>query len=154
MKEKLRKNIETFLFDYAVPTRMQEVLPRTAVFYIFFGSISTSIDIGIFYIAGEWFGLDYILAATAAFLCSSFLSFLSNKYLNFQNKSEKVVQQYGVFITIGISSLLWTYLFLYVFIDILGLHRMAAKVVTALIVAFYSYLVHTKLTFGMRRFSE
>ncbi len=153
MKDRIRKNLDVFLFQYCVPTRIQKLLPRTAILYIFFGVISTSVDLIVFYLCSTWLGIGYILAATVSFVFSSTTNFITNKYLNYQNASRKLALQYGVHFSIGLTTLLLTYLFLYFFIGILGLAPLVAKVMSAFILAFYSYFAHTYITFNHNRFS-
>lgn len=153
MKQYAQQWVDT-LFDLFVPGFVQERIPRQVILYIVYGSISTSVDILLFYIGGAFWGLGYIAAATLSFFAAGTTSFVLNKYLNFKNDSKKLVLQYIVFFAIGASSLLFTYLFLYVFIDILFMHRMAAKVITSLILAVYAYFANTSITFGHRYFQE
>ena len=154
MKERLRTTIDTLLFGRIIPRRIQALVSRQAILYIFYGCISATVDLSLFYICGAWFGLGYILSATVSFVFSSTTNFVTNKYLNYQNNSQRLARQYGVHFLVGLSSLLITYLFLAFFIGILGFGRMVSKVIIAFIVAFYSYSVHTRITFSQRHFSE
>lgn len=153
MRETIKNGVNTILFQYLVPGFVLQKVPRNAILYIFYGCISTLIDWGVFYVVSISLGFHYIPAATVSFLFSSSTNFVTNKYLNFENRSEKLLSQYAVHFTIGLSALLLTYLFLYLFIDILGLNRMPAKVITSLIMAVYGYFAHKNITFGNRHFS-
>lgn len=154
MQERIRNLLDTFLYEYCIPERFHSVIPKTAVFYIFFGCITTAIDIGVFYIVNYWFDFWYLVSNAIAFVFSSTTNFVTNKYLNYQNKSQKLALQYITHFAVSVSALVVTSLFLYFFVDILGFGALAAKLITSILVAFYSYFVHTKVTFGHARFSE
>lgn len=152
MAEKIRRFVDTLLFKYLVPPFVQRRFSRTVLLYIFYGVISTLVDWTLFYAAGVWFGFGYVLSATVGFVFSSATNFATNKFLNFQNKSKQVGRQYVVHFTIALISLSLVYLFLYIFIDILGVPRMPAKMVTSFLLAFCNYFAHKHITFNTDRF--
>lgn len=151
MKQKVQNWIDGVLFEYLVPTGIQRRLSRRAILYTLYGVFNTVLDLGVFYVATEWVRMGYILSATLSFLAAATSGFILNKYFNYRDASSQVAFQYGVYCAVSFFGLLITYLFLYFFIDILGLHRMVAKAVTSLVLAVYGYFAHTHITFRPRR---
>lgn len=154
MKETLRENVNWLIFETLLPKSLQDRVSRNAILYIFYGCISTMVDWTSFYIAVSVVGMHYIPGATIGFLLSSTSNFLTNKHLNFQNSAKASKKQYGAHLLIGVSGLMLVYLFLYIFIDILGLPRMGAKILTSFLLAFYGYFAHKNITFNANRFNS
>lgn len=147
--ETIRVAIEEFLFHRLVPQWVIDRVSRNAIYYIFFGCIAAIVDWSIFFVFAILLGFHYSWAATAAFLAGNSTNYVCNKWLNFQNKTHRVGKQFVIHLAIGLGGLALTYFFLYCFIDLLGVPKMAAKIISTAIIAFYGYTMHRSFTFNL-----
>lgn len=121
--------------------------PTYFIFFAFFGGIATLADWSIFYFTHLRLGWHYIVSVTLSFVFGSLISFLGNKYLNFQDPSKKVLQQYLLFVSLALVGLLITYGLLFIFIERFRLHPMIARVLSTAIMLFYNYFSQKHITF-------
>lgn len=124
--------------------------PTHFIFFAFFGGIATIVDWSVFYVTHFRLGWHYLASVTLTFILGTLISFSGNKYLNFQDKSKKVIRQYVTFVTLAGGGLLLTYGLLITFIDYFNIHAMVARAMATFIVLFYNYFSQKHITFKKR----
>lgn len=115
--------------------------------YVFFAGIATLVDIGFLYIFVEYFKVWYFYAAIFSYFLGMFTNYLLNKFLNFQNKSSKVIQQFGLFALVALIGLGLNQFILYALVEWFLVSYILAKVIAVFFVMFWSFFGHKKLTF-------
>ncbi len=117
--------------------------------YVVFAGIATLVDLGLLYLLTEFLDVWYFYSAAIAYLCGMLTNFSLNKYLNFRNKSKKIIPQFGLFAIVALVGLGLNQLILYLLVEFAAIQYMAAKIIAIFIVMFWSFLGHKKLTFKL-----
>lgn len=129
---------------------MKLIRTKNAVLFIkynLFAGISTLLDLILIYILTEFFGVWYIYSVTLGYMAGVSLNYILNKYLNFKNKSRKIVLQFGLFISIALVGLLLNQIIIYILVESLGIWYIFAKIIAVLLVMFWNFTRHKKWTF-------
>lgn len=129
---------------------MKLIRTKNAVLFIkynLFAGISTLLDLILIYILTEFFGVWYIYSVTLGYMAGVSLNYILNKYLNFKNKSRKIVLQFGLFISIALVGLLFNQIIIYILVESLGIWYIFAKIIAVLLVMFWNFTRHKKWTF-------
>lgn len=124
-------------------------LDKLFLLYIVFAGIATIVDFAVLTLLVEAFGVHYLSSAAVSYLCGMITNFSLNKVFNFKNKSKQVIGQFGLFVFVALVGLVLNQLILYLLVESLNAHYLAAKVVSVAIVMFWSFIGHKKLTFSV-----
>ena len=123
------------------------------------GGFNTVLDISLFFNAYNFIFLkqpvqigDLTIAAHIASFLTSFLvtfpiGFYLSRYVVFQETNVAKAQQLGKYFMIVLSCLVLNYLFLKVFVDLLGWYPTPSKIVTTFFVVAFSYFSQKNFTF-------
>ncbi len=121
-------------------TKYQKILTQIAKFGVT-GVIATAIDWAIFYVLVYLVGMEPLIAQLFSFLCSTLFNYYSNTKWVFnttKNKTRRrLVTEFFILsvIGLGISEAL-----LAVFINVMGMNDMLAKVLTTAVVMVFNFV--------------
>lgn len=126
--------------------------------FLIIGGGSTFLDIGILIVLKYFypndavypFGIAISIANCFSFTISSFFNFFANKSLNFKNKDDRVVEQFGHFFVIGLVGLVINSIVFGVLHQNLNMGIVVSKLIAALIVVCWSFPANKLLTFGQK----
>ena len=114
--------------------------------YLFVGGSSSVVDLVCYGILTEGFHINVYLAALAGYS----LGFAWNHFLSvmwiFESKHSRrkeIVMAYSI----AIGGLLWTELLLYLFIAVVGIHHLIAKMMSQVIVLAWNFGMRKKFVF-------
>lgn len=119
--------------------------------YVVFAGLATLVDLGLLYFLTEFFHVWYFYSAAFAYFSGMVTNYSLNKYLNFRNKSKRIVSQFGLFATVALVGFGFNQLILYSLVEFAKLWYMFAKFISIFIVMFWSFYGHKKLTFAVFR---
>lgn len=117
--------------------------------YVIFAGFASFVDISLLYSLTEFLHLWYLYSAIIAYLIGMIINYSLNKYLNFKNKSNKIISQFGLFATVALIGLVLNQFILYYLVEFAKLWYMFAKIIALFIVMFWSYYGHSRLTFNL-----
>ncbi len=121
---------------------------RNFILYAVFGTISTGLDFGLFWILSNF--LPYQGANAISFHAGIICSFILNKNINFKVDDHLVLRFlafYGVqLLGLGVTSLSLNY-----FIENLGFNKLVAKGCSVLIVALLLFTLNYFITFRKKK---
>lgn len=119
------------------------------------GLIGSIINIIILYILTDFLNIYYIVSAVCAFVISMTHNFILNKIWTFKEKfghigknTKKTIKQYGKYFVASISVLCVNLIFLYIFVEYIGLHYLLAQIIAIILVAILNFAINRKFTFG------
>lgn len=118
--------------------------------YIFFGLLTTILNIVIYALLAKVLTVDYKSATTAAWFISVLFAFFTNKLLVFNSKSiglKIISKELGYFFLCRILSYGLDILTMIVFIDILSINDLGAKITANFFVIVFNYLGSKFLVF-------
>lgn len=107
----------------------------------------TIIDIWLLYILVEYAHINTYLAISISFLAAVLNNFLLNKIRTFQDKRKNYIKQYIKFFMVSVVWYLFTMFFMFVFIEIILMWYILAKVLTSVIVLTWNFLSNKFRTF-------
>lgn len=116
--------------------------------YIIFGGIAAVVDVGLLVIFTSLLGIWYFYSAIASYTIGMIVNYILNKYFNFQNKSRRIVLQFGIFASVAAVGLLLNQIILYVLVDLAGMWYLTAKFFALAVVMVWSFFGHKEITFG------
>jgi putative flippase GtrA len=119
--------------------------------YTMVGSIGLILDMTALYIFVEYAHIPVVLAAAMAFLIAVVNNFFWHKYWTFKDKSHHSKRQFLCFFIISLSNMGITVLGMHLFVNVLFIWYMFAKVITATIVLLWSYTANRIFTFHAKK---
>lgn len=118
---------------------------RQIFIYIFFGGLSTIIDIGIYSYLVHFLNISYLTSNAISSSCGLIASFILNTFFNFKPKDD-FFKRFILFIIIGISGILLSQMLLWLF-HFISSNYIINKIISALIVAAYQFVLNKVITY-------
>jgi putative flippase GtrA len=114
--------------------------------YAFVGAVAAVVDIFSLFALTDWAGLHYLISAMVAFVAGLIINYLLSRVWVFQSVYSPS-REFIIFAIIGIIGLALNELFLYFFVDLLGIWYMAAKVISVGLVLIWNFLARRRFAF-------
>jgi len=113
-----------------------------AVRYFASSALALIVDVGVLWIGVEFFAMPYLWAATLGFLVGCLVNYIASKLYVFENNSSNSESvTFALFFLVGVGGLLLNNLILYIGVDILSLHLLLSKLVSAGTVFCFNFLI-------------
>lgn len=117
--------------------------------YIFVGGIAFFVDFGLLYVCTEYGGLYYLLSATISFIAGLIVNyFLSTKWIFTKSKISNSYLEFLIYGIIGVIGLLINDFVMYLFTDVVNIHYMVSKLITAIIVMGWNFIGRRSILFN------
>jgi dolichyl-phosphate beta-glucosyltransferase len=127
-------------------------LKEFAVFikYAAVGITGTALDVGSLYVFVDLLRIPVLVAAAISFTLAVVNNFILNKFWTFRSSSRSVRKQFIKFFAVSVVGLALTELCMAVFVFLLGIWYIAAKLMTSVIVLTWNFLANKNWTFRDR----
>lgn len=115
---------------------------KEMVNYLVFGVLTTAVNIVCFWILDKWFGMDYKIATTIAWVLSVVFAFVTNKLYVFNSQHSEVsavLREFISFIFFRLLSYLLDLATMIILIEILKADSMVAKIIANIFVVIFNY---------------
>ena len=119
---------------------------RHLILYGIIGSCSAGLDFVIYTILVQLVGMPYLAANCISVLVGISVSFLMNRNYNFKVR-DHVGRRFATFLAVGLFGLLLSNLILYLCIDIWGMHKIIAKILSIVLVVGVQFIINKYVTF-------
>ncbi|OUZ24699.1 hypothetical protein A5867_002386 [Enterococcus sp. 6D12_DIV0197] len=122
--------------------------------YLFFGGLTTVVNIVVYLIFREGFGFYYQTANVISWIASVLFAYFTNKLWVFETKTKTKQESwaaFGKFIFFRVISLGLDMLCMYLFISILATGDLVAKLVTQVVVVLANYVFSKFLIFNTKK---
>lgn len=129
---------------------LQALLNKQLVTYILVGLFATIVDWSTFSIVIHSF--NYQLSLMLALGAGGLTHYLANKKLTFQCQSRQYGRQISIYIFLAIMNLVFSLLLLTALIKYFAIPKVAARMLTTLLLLFPNYLLHKNITFNKSYF--
>lgn len=108
--------------------------------YVFVGGFSFIVDYGLLFILTEFFHLFYLISATISFIVGLVINYLlSTKWIFKKSKLSSTTLEFIIYGIIGVIGLILNNIMLFIFTDLLIIHYMISKLITAVIVMGWNF---------------
>jgi putative flippase GtrA len=118
--------------------------------------ISNFYDYAILFILTDFLGVFYLLSATISYISSIIISYLLNKKYTFNyiyNNFKENLYSFFKFFSVSLSAMILTLLIMILFVEILGINYIVARLIASFIILFYVYLAHSNVLKPKNKFS-
>ena len=117
--------------------------------YFFASGIALFADVSILFILTEYFNIYYIASATISFLTGIAITYIFSKlYIFTKTKISNRLNEFIIFLVIGIIGLILNNIFLYIFTEYLGVYYMFSKFFVIIITYLWNYFARKKIIFS------
>lgn len=121
--------------------------------YLFFGGLTTLVNIITFFIFNSLLGTDYKLATSIAWILSVVFAFITNKRFVFQSKNSSS-KEILPFLTFRIMSYLMDIGLMIILIEAIHLHPLLSKVLVNVLVVLFNYIASKYFVFNRKTYSS
>ncbi|RRC93681.1 GtrA family protein [Erysipelotrichaceae bacterium OH741_COT-311] len=124
---------------------MNKFLKYKAIFiYIVFGVFTTLVNFAVYHIFTRVIPLHIQLANAIAFVSAVMFAYVVNKQFVFEHKDYKlstILKELSKFFSLRILGLVFEALALHIFVTILQFHDVLVKVVVAIFIVVFNYII-------------
>jgi putative flippase GtrA len=119
-------------------------LERNKIFrFLISGGAAAGTNLFILYAVTEWFGIWYLLSSVIAFIIAFFVSFVLQKYWTFKDHSTDMIhRQMVIYFAYALLGVLVNTLFVYIFVEIFGIHYFVAQFISSGLIAIANFFVY------------
>lgn len=133
-----------------LPGPVRRIIPATAIGFAGLSLFTYSIDLLVLSLAFDVFGLPYPAAVTIGYAIAFGLSFLLNRWLNFQVHGH-VGRQTGRYVLTVLANYVLFILLLASMLEAIGTHYLLARMLAGACEAVFMYLMMRLFVFRARR---
>ncbi|NNC98730.1 MAG: GtrA family protein [Gammaproteobacteria bacterium] len=127
---------------------MKKVFFTKAIRYGACSAAALVVDVGLMTLLIEIAGMPYLYAAAIGFTAGCTVAYVASTRFVFENRNTHSESTTAIlFVLVGIGGLLLNQLVLYVGVDLLAVHYLLAKFVSAGLVFWFNFLVRGSLVF-------
>lgn len=139
-------------FDIIKNYSLSELLIRYKhiILYLFFGVVSTIVNIAVFAFFNRFIGLNYQIANVISWIFAVAVAYITNKIWVFESreKSKKEnIREAATFYFFRVVSLVMEIFCLYVFIDVLKIDEIISKIISNTLVVIANYVFSKLIIF-------
>ncbi|MCD6109736.1 GtrA family protein [bacterium] len=115
--------------------------------YLLVAMFGLTCDMTTLFLLVQYAKFPVLVATAIAFMVAVIVNFNLHKRWTFHDNAKNVKTQFTYFFIISTANFLLTMGFMYLFVDIVNLWYMFAKIITATLVLIFSYTMNRLLTF-------
>lgn len=117
--------------------------------YVISGGSGALVDISILYFFVKFLHVWYIFSAIFAYIVAFIVSFTLQKVWTFSDYSiSGTYKQAGKYLVISFINLGLNTFFMYLFVDIFGIHYIIGQIVSGCLLAIYSFSIYSSFIFS------
>lgn len=120
---------------------------KAFVKYCIVGGTGTVVDVTLLYLLVEFAGFAVLPAAFCSFVGGAINNYTWNKMWTFRVKSKKHHVLFSKFFLVATTGLVLTLLLMHLFVDLLGIWYILAKLITSALVLVWNFTVNKHWTF-------
>lgn len=125
-----------------------EILAKQLMRYAVVGGIAFVVDYGSLWLLTEYAGLHHLVSAAIAFVLGLTCNYLlSTVWVFGESKVTNRWLEFAAFALIGIVGLGFNELIIYFCTDVIGIHYMASKIVSTVLVFFWNFFARRFILF-------
>lgn len=119
----------------------------TFIKYTLVATVGLTCDMTTLYMLVEYARFPVLLATALAFMVAVIVNFNLHKRWTFHDTSHDLKRQFTSFFVISIMNFVLTLVCMFIFVDLVHLWYVLAKIITATLVLIFSYIMNRLWTF-------
>lgn len=120
---------------------------KMPILYIFFGGLTTLVNIVVYFICYDILSLSNILSTIIAWILSVILAFITNKFYVFESKKNNVLYEISTFFGCRFGTGILDVGIMYLTVDILKWNALLMKIISNVIVIVLNYILSKVIIF-------
>ena len=117
--------------------------------YLFFGILTTAVNIGVYLLITRIFGINYLVSNILAWFISVVFAYITNRILVFESEGD-ILLEFLLFTSGRILSGIMDSALLYAFVDLLFWDDFLSKIMIGIIVVVTNYIFSKLIVFKKR----
>ncbi len=128
---------------------------RKFIKYAVVGLVGTAVDVSLLYVFTEIFSVFYVFSAIISDVARGFTNYNLHKNIAFKDKTKpftvKNLINFLKYYFVNITSVLFVFLLMILFVEICGFGFILAKMLSDLVMNVYKYFFHSRIVFGKNK---
>ena len=127
---------------------------KEALLYLFFGGVTTLIDLAVYWVFTALFDVDALVANVIAWIAAFLFAFVANRSWVFDAKTDdkkESARQFGTFLGGRLFSLLCEEIIIAVFITWLNFPSFPVKLAAQIVVVILNYVISKLIVFRIKK---
>ncbi|MGX8693957.1 GtrA family protein [Methanobrevibacter sp.] len=122
-------------------------LDKELVLYVFFGTLTFFVNVIVYFLFENIFGVNYIISNIIAWFFSVLFAYITNRIWVFESRSPSILKEMSLFFGGRIFSGAVDTALMYLFIDVLTIGDLISKIVVQVIVVILNYVFSKLIVF-------
>lgn len=117
---------------------------KETISYVIFGVLTTAVDFVFYFIFAKLFGVNYLVSNVISWMAAVIFAFITNKIFVFESKSysfSTLIDEIPSFIEARVFSLVFSLVYIYMSVILLGMNDLVAKVLSCIFVVIINYVL-------------
>ncbi len=124
------------------------------VWFFIIGVLASLVDFCLLYYFTSYLGIWYLVSASVSYCCGIVVSYHLNKHLTFHDHNHNYLAQFSTFSAVSISCLLLNLCMMWLMVELLSVHYLAAKICGISVGFLWNYYGQSTITFRKNRSGE
>lgn len=123
---------------------------KEGILYLFFGVLSTIVNLGTYFIATRVFGINYLVSNVIAWFFAVIFAYVTNKFFVFEVKNIEIkflIREFLSFINCRIVSGVTEIVLIYLMVEILCINDFIVKIITNIVVVVLNFIFSKLIIF-------
>lgn len=123
---------------------------KEGILYLFFGVLSTIVNLGTYFIATRAFGINYLVSNVIAWFFAVIFAYVTNKFFVFEVKNVEIkflIKEFLSFINCRIVSGVTEIVLIYLMVEILCINDFIVKIITNIVVVVLNFIFSKLIIF-------
>ncbi len=129
-----------------VSSSIKKLFQKEFIRYCFCGGVAAIVDLGIFFLLNETFGVHYLIALTISFPIAVAVNYALQRRITFKSKGKKHIQ-FPIFFGIQVGGWVLNAVITALLVEMLFFWPTFARIIAVALVTVYTYSSNKKLTF-------
>ena len=118
------------------------------ILYVFFGGLTTVVNIVVFWLFADAIKIHYLIANMAAWVASVLFAYVTNRKWVFKSKNPKILKEFLGFASSRVSTLIMDIVIMWLTVNVIGMNYWIAKIfISSVIVTIANYVFSKLLIF-------
>lgn len=123
---------------------------KEGILYLFFGVLSTIVNLGTYFIATRVFGINYLVSNVIAWFFAVIFAYVTNKFFVFEVKNVEIkflIREFLSFVNCRIVSGVTEIVLIYLMVEILCINDFIVKIITNIVVVVLNFIFSKLIIF-------